>query len=105
MGALARESQKRPSKQTALFFVPRTRTLFRDLEEGAESPLSRFNLRLYFPPCPQVDAIKNQAEKVRRNKAELSCSYSNDTNDDAIDGGQGPTFPAASAYENGRKNS
>ena len=56
---------------------------------------------LCFAPRLQIDGVHGDAKDIRGDEAELRGANADDNDNNAIDCGQGPTFPAAAADENG----
>ena len=49
-------------------------------------------------PSSQMDRAHHQAEYVGRNEAQLVCFEADDADQDAIETGQSPAFPATSPH-------
>ena len=59
---------------------------------------------LRFLPRTQIHPIEYETKQISRDKTPLCGPDSDETNDDAIDAGQDPTFPAAFADHDGRND-
>jgi hypothetical protein len=57
-----------------------------------------------FDPGPNAEPVYPNAEKVRRNEAELRCSHSDDANDDAVNAGHDKAQPLLAPDENRRED-
>jgi hypothetical protein len=55
---------------------------------------SRFRLA----PTANIKNVQSNAEKIRRNKAELRRAEPDQANDDAIDRRKNPTLPTTTTY-------
>lgn len=92
--------------------IPRSFTLA-DREEGAaEATLRRLlvpnappfrprssRLSSHSAPGTQINAAHRDAENIGGNKSQLCGANTNNADDDAVDRGEGPAFPAAASHQ------
>lgn len=55
-------------------------------------------------PVAQIPGIQGNAEDICRNEAELSGTYADDAEQDAVDGGHNPAKPQLAANHDGRNH-